>query len=64
MKNTYTLQVQRADNGFVAIAQNDEPGIKQKKIVATSEKEIIDAMKGLIDHMFDEAEKPKEEVKK
>ena len=62
MKQMFTIQVQRADNGFIAICQNDEPGVKQQKKVATSEKDVIAAVKDFTDHMFDvppQKEEPK-----
>lgn len=60
MKHTFNIQVQRVDNGFVAIAQTDEPGVKNKKVVAVSEDEIKQQVKNLVDHMFDV---PEQEVK-
>lgn len=60
MKRVFNIQIQRADNGFIAIAQSDTPGVKSKKIVAVDEAGIKTAAKDLVDHMFDEppAEKP------
>lgn len=64
MKQTFNIQVQRADNGFIAIAQSDESGVKNKKVVATSEDDIKEKVKELVDHMFDEPPtKEEKEVK-
>lgn len=55
MKQVFNIQVQRAENGFIAIAQNDEPGIRSKKLVATTEDDIKKMLKDCVDHMFDPA---------
>lgn len=64
MNRVFNIQVQRADNGFIAIAQSDTSGVKSKKVVATSEDDIKKAVMEFVEHMFDEPppkeEKPKE----
>lgn len=53
MKRVFNIQVQRADDGFIAIAQSDT-GVPTKKVVATSEEDIKTKVKDFVDHMFDE----------
>lgn len=60
MKRVFNIQVQRADDGFIAISQSDT-GVKTRKVVATSEDEIKTKVKDFIDHMFDNPP-PKEAV--
>lgn len=53
MKRVFNIQVQRADNGFIAIAQSDVPGVKSRKVVAVDEQDITAKVKNIVDHMFD-----------
>lgn len=63
MNRTFNIQVQRADDGFIAIAQSDEPGVKNQKRVATTEDEIKTKVKDFVDHMFDPPPPKEKEVK-
>jgi hypothetical protein len=53
MKRVFNIQIQRADNGFIVITQNDEPGMRMQKHVATSEDDAKEAVKGFAEHIFD-----------
>lgn len=52
MKKQFTVQAQRADNGFIAIAESDS-GVPRKKGIAKDEEDVKTLLKDYIDHMFD-----------
>lgn len=55
MTKVFNIQVQRADNGFIAISQSDTPGVKSRKVVATDEEGVKTAVREMVEHMFDKA---------